>query len=58
MKWFLAQVGKANPWQVQALKMITGCKEIAYSPLSKILKDEMNLDLDKVIDISGITKGN
>lgn len=35
---------------------MTGCKETAYKPLTEILQG-MNLKLDKIIDISGVTKG-
>ena len=51
------QIGKANPWQKQAIKIVTGSKETAYKPLTEILEGQMNLKIDKIIDISGVTKG-
>ena len=53
----LDQVGKANPWQVEALKIVTGSEEAAHKPLTEILDEYMNLKVDKFIDISGVTKG-
>lgn len=53
----LAKVGKANPWHIEALKLIVGNEEQAHRPLSDILKTHMDLVLDTHIDITGITKG-
>ena len=53
----LANVGKANPWHIQALKIVTGSSESAHKPLSEILDGVMKLQLDKIIDISGVTRG-
>ena len=54
----LAKVGKANPWHVEALKLVTGSEEQAHKPLTTILEEDMGgLKLLKTIDISGITKG-
>ena len=50
-------VSKANPWQKEALKMITGSKEEAYQPLSSILKKHFDLTLDAHIDVTGIHRG-
>ena len=49
-------MGKSNPWQVEALKVITGSEEEAHKPLSTILKTHFDLTLDKNIDISGWSK--
>jgi predicted lipase len=51
----LKKVGKANPWQIEAVKMITGSEERAHQKLSQILQDDMNLQLDEHLDVSGIT---
>lgn len=53
----LKKVGKAMPWHVQALTMITGSADMAHEPLSKILLEKDNLTLDTMIDVSGVTKG-
>merc|ERR1719469_1439030 len=49
----LSQVGKLNPWHIEALKMITGSEEEAQMPLSYILDKHFGLQCDKIIDISG-----
>jgi hypothetical protein len=54
---FLLQVGKANPWQIEALKIVTGSEENAHKPLTEILEEGMKLKLDHTIDVSGMTKG-
>ena len=53
----LKNTAKTNPWQEEALTMITGSREAAHRPLSEILKSLYNLDLDCHIDISGIKQG-
>ena len=53
----LKNIGKLNPWQVQALKIITGSEEEAHKPLTYLLKQHLNLKCDTIIDISGLTKG-
>lgn len=54
----LAQIGKANPWHVQALKLITGSEKRAHLPLKDILYEDLNgLILDTELDEHGITKG-
>ena len=53
----LKKVSKANPWQKEALKIITGSKQDAYKPLSSILRDHFGLTLDCHIDVSGIDRG-
>lgn len=53
----LKNIGKLNPWQVQALKIITGSEEEAHKPLTYLLKQHVNLECDTIIDISGLTKG-
>ena len=50
-------IGKTNPWQVEAMKIITGCSEKAHQPLTKVLKENMDLDIDCHIDVSGMTIG-
>jgi len=51
----LAKVGKSNPWQIEALKVILGSEEEAHKPLSYMLSNHMGLTLDKYMDISGYT---
>eukprot|EP00537_Pseudo-nitzschia_pungens_P014565 CAMPEP_0172384842 /NCGR_PEP_ID=MMETSP1061-20121228/2564_1 /TAXON_ID=37318 /ORGANISM="Pseudo-nitzschia pungens, Strain cf. pungens" /LENGTH=432 /DNA_ID=CAMNT_0013113623 /DNA_START=30 /DNA_END=1328 /DNA_ORIENTATION=+ len=54
----LSEVGKANPWHVQAMKLITGSKERAHLPLREILKEDLGgLILDCELDAKGFTKG-
>lgn len=53
----LANIGKVNPWQIEALRVITGSEEQAHKPLRTILAEDMDLILDWELDISGITKG-
>ena len=54
----LANIGKANPWHIEALKLVTGDENQAHKTLSEILDEDMDgLKLLKTIDISGITKG-
>lgn len=53
----LKNVGKMNPWHIEALKMITGSEEEAHAPLSTILAKHMNLECDAIIDKQGTTPG-
>jgi hypothetical protein len=54
----LKKVGKANPWHIEALRVITGSEEQAHKSLSEILDEDMGgMILDCEIDISGITPG-
>jgi hypothetical protein len=56
-KGTLLSVGKTNPWQVEALRIVTGSDEKAHKPLTEILETAMKLKVDKLIDESGVTKG-
>lgn len=51
----LRNIATKNPWHVETLKAITGSREKAHQPLSKILKD-MNLNIDEHINVAGITR--
>jgi Lipase (class 3) len=53
----LAKVGKTNPWQVEALRLITGSEKRAHRPLTQILKEDQGLEVDKIINISKVTPG-
>lgn len=53
----LKKVGKMNPWHIEALKIITGSEEEAHQPLTRLLKEYMDLECDSIIDVSGMTKG-
>jgi hypothetical protein len=53
----LKKVGKSMPWHIEALRVVTGSEEQAHKPLTTILNQDMGLQLDCMIDISGITKG-
>lgn len=53
----LKNIGKLNPWHIQALKIITGSEEEAQKPLTYLLKEHLDLECDAIIDISGLTKG-
>jgi len=54
----LAKIGKANPWHIQALKLITGSLERAHLPLRDILDQDLGgLILDTELDEHGITPG-
>lgn len=54
----LEKVIKANPWHLEALKMITGSRERAHLPLRQILYEDMGgLIHDATINVRGITKG-
>ena len=53
----LKNVGKANPWHIEALTIITGSTEEAHKPLTEILHSHFNLTCDEIIDISKMTKG-
>jgi Lipase (class 3) len=52
----LRNIARKNPWHVETLKAITGSEEKSHQPLSRILKEDMNLQLDQHIDIVGVTK--
>ena len=49
----LANVGKLNPWHIEALSMITGSKEEAHKSLTHILEKHFSLKIDKFINLSG-----
>lgn len=53
----LASVAKMNPWHVEALKIIVGSEEEAHKPLTHLLNEHLDLECDKIIDVSGMTKG-
>ncbi|CAB9521251.1 Lipase, putative [Seminavis robusta] len=53
----LKNTAKSNPWQEEAMTMIAGSREAAHKPLSELLKTLFNLDVDCVIDVSGIKQG-
>ena len=54
----LKKVGKMNPWQIEALALITGSLEEAHKPLSHILREHMNgLEIDCHINNVGMTPG-
>lgn len=53
----LKKISKTNPWQEEALTIITGSREEAHKPLTEILKKLYDLDLDCHIDVSGFVKG-
>lgn len=53
----LKNVGKSNPWHVQALTVITGSEEEAHRPLTHILKKTFDLNADVLINISGWKAG-
>lgn len=53
----LAKTGQFNPWQVEAMKIITGSKEEAHKPLSHILDKHFGLTCDAHIDVSGFQDG-
>ena len=53
----LRKVGKSNPWHIDALKIITGSEEEAHKPLTHILSTHMDLAVDTIIDVSGVTPG-
>ena len=53
----LKKIGETNPWHVEALRIITGSEKEAQRPLRLILSEDMDLTLDCIIDVTGITKG-
>jgi len=61
----LAKVGKTNPWQIEALKLIVdGNEDEAHKPLSYLLQqlstteaEESGLQLDCHIDVQGVSPG-
>lgn len=52
----LRNIATKYPWHVETLKAITGSEKKAHQPLSKILKEDMGLQLDQHIDIVGVTE--
>ena len=56
-EYTLEKTGKTNPWQVEAVKLITGSDKMAHKPLTTILKESMDLDIDCHIDATGVTIG-
>lgn len=54
----LKKVGKTNPWQIQALTIITGSVEEAHKPLTHILKEHFDLTCDTIIDVQGLKGGH
>lgn len=50
----LEKLGSANPWHIQALKMITGSEDEAYRPLSEILLDHTDLEIDCHLNFSKV----
>ena len=53
----LKNVGKLNPWHIEALAMITGSEEEPFLPLSTLLHQHFGLTVDTMIDESRINKG-
>ena len=53
----LKEVGKMNPWHIEALKVLTGSEEEAHMPLTHILAKHENLTCDAILDKSGSTPG-
>jgi len=51
----LKNVGKTNPWHIEALTIITGSEEAAHKHLTQILEDHMGLKCDHILDISGFS---
>ena len=49
----LAKVAKMNPWHTEALAMITGSEEEAHKPLTHILDRHFDLQVDKIINLTG-----
>eukprot|EP00584_Thalassiosira_punctigera_P014735 CAMPEP_0172552812 /NCGR_PEP_ID=MMETSP1067-20121228/47207_1 /TAXON_ID=265564 ORGANISM="Thalassiosira punctigera, Strain Tpunct2005C2" /NCGR_SAMPLE_ID=MMETSP1067 /ASSEMBLY_ACC=CAM_ASM_000444 /LENGTH=401 /DNA_ID=CAMNT_0013340873 /DNA_START=228 /DNA_END=1433 /DNA_ORIENTATION=- len=54
----LAEVGKLNPWHIEALTMITGSEEEAHKPLTHILRAHFGLEVDRMIDLNGWSGGH
>ncbi|KAL7551175.1 hypothetical protein ACHAWF_014367 [Thalassiosira exigua] len=54
----LKKVGKANPWHIEALEMITGSEEEAHKPLTHILDAHFGLQCDEILNISGFSGGH
>jgi hypothetical protein len=55
----LKNVGMANPWQIQSVKLIVGDTDggdRCYLPLTQLLQEHFHLTLDGHIDHSGMTK--
>ena len=53
----LKKISRFNPWHVQALKVITGSELEAHKPLSYLAMTYLNLQIDAMIDVTGLTKG-
>ena len=51
----LVKLAKTNPWQKQALQMLTGADAVA--PLTELLEKHYQLKLDCHLNITGLTKG-
>lgn len=49
-------VEAGGPWHLQAMTMITGSEERAHQKLSTILSELYNLQLDKIINLSGLNR--
>jgi Lipase (class 3) len=47
---------KKSPWDLETFKAITGSRTKAHKPLSQILEEDMNLEVDEHIDVSGRTR--
>ena len=54
----LAKVAKMNPWHTEALAMITGSEEEAHKPLTHILDRHFDLQVDKIINLTGWSGGH
>jgi hypothetical protein len=52
----LSNTYKKKPWHTETLKAITGSPEKAQRPLSQILAEDMNLEIDEGIDVSGTAR--
>lgn len=53
----LKKIGRMNPWQIEAMKIVTGSKEEAHKPLTTILSKHFDLKCDTIIDVSGFSAG-
>jgi len=54
----LTEIEKMNPWHGEALKMITGSKEEAHKPLTHILSSHFDLQVDKIMNLTGWAGGH
>jgi len=48
----LQKIGKTNPWQVEAIKLIAG--DQSHAPLTDILYSQFGLFTDHILDVSGM----